>query len=74
MSDYVDKMVQIKLSFENDMSYLKDALIRKKEYLKFVTDFIRENCVHEWVDDYIDIDVEKGMNIRYCKHCELAPT
>ena len=74
MSDYVDKMVLIKLSFERDIEHLKDTLIRKKKHLKIVTDFIRDYCIHEWVDDYIDIDVEKGMNIRYCKHCELAPT
>ena len=74
MSDYINKMVQIKLSFERDIEHLKDALIRKKEHLQIMTDFIRKYCVHEWIDDYIDTDVEKGMNITYCKYCELTPT
>lgn len=45
-------------------------LNKKKEFLEKINNYIYNNCEHEWVDDYIDIDVEKSQQIRYCWKCE----
>ena len=70
MSHHVHNMVSIKQSLEREIKYVKETLIKKQAHLEIIDTFIKEYCQHEWVDDYIDIDVEKGMNITYCKHCE----
>jgi hypothetical protein len=31
--------------------------------------YIDDHCQHEWVDDTIDIDLERSMNITYCEIC-----
>ena len=72
MSYHVNKMVTIKISLEREIEYIKDTLTQKKEHLKIINDFIKEYCQHQWVNDYIDTGVEKGMNITYCKQCELT--
>lgn len=72
MSEFVEKMIILKLSFEREIAFIKDTLERKKENLKTINAFVRKYCEHEWIDDYIDIDVERGMNVTYCKHCELS--
>ena len=38
--------------------------------MKKINEYISDNCEHEWVDDYIDIDVEKSQQITYCYKCE----
>ena len=35
-----------------------------------INKYISDNCEHECVDDYIDIDVEKSQQITYCCKCE----
>ena len=45
-------------------------LNKKKEFLEKINKYISDNCEHEWVDDYIDIDVEKSQQITYCCKCE----
>lgn len=29
-------------------------------------------CDHDFVDDYIDVDVEKSQQITYCKKCNMT--
>ena len=33
---------------------------------------IQTLCKHEWVNDYIDLDADKGRNICYCVKCEIT--
>ena len=33
---------------------------------------IKENCVHELEDDYIEINIERYEKICYCKKCMLT--
>ena len=40
--------------------------------IKNVTNDIQQNCVHEFVDDSIDIDCECSQNITYCTICEYT--
>ena len=46
------------------------VLKKKKEFLEKINKYISDNCEHEWVDDSIDIDVERSQNITYCNKCE----
>ena len=39
-------------------------------YLHEINNQINTLCVHDWVTDYIDIDVEQTMEITYCSICE----
>jgi hypothetical protein len=45
-----------------------------KEYIKIYNDiceFIKKNCIHEYVDDYVDLDCDRGgYYITYCKICD----
>ena len=40
--------------------------------IKNVTIDIQTNCVHEFVNDSIDIDCERSQNITYCTICEYT--
>jgi len=40
--------------------------------IKNVTSDIHANCVHEFVNDSIDIDCDRSQNITYCTICEYT--
>ena len=44
----------------------------QNDALKIVSQLIKKYCNHEWIIDYIDIDVEKTDKITYCKICESS--
>jgi len=71
---HIDNLIKLKFSLERDIVSFKNGIERTKQHLQDIKDIIREHCCHEWIHDYIDIDVERGMNITYCKFCELSPT
>jgi len=41
-----------------------------KEKIEFISMELLKKCVHEWVEDWIDLTVEKSQQIKYCKYCE----
>jgi hypothetical protein len=43
-----------------------------RQTIKNVTNDIHQNCVHEFVDDSIDIDCECSQNITYCTICDYT--
>ena len=45
----------------------RDGLYR--DVLVRINSYIAMYCPHEYIDDTIDIDVERSQNISYCKHC-----
>ena len=48
-------------------------LLRKLETLKTqIENHIKNNCNHEWNNDYIDIDADRSQNICYCIKCEVT--
>lgn len=53
-----------------------NSLYQLKEQIQYFEHIVNTNiintCEHEWVDDYIDIDLDKSMNITYCKKCETS--
>ena len=74
-----DVLLQTDLSTRTDSVQIVE---QKKYYLskikhisqtiKNVTNDIHQNCVHEFVDDSIDIDCECSQNITYCTICEYT--
>lgn len=56
--------------------FCSNSLYQLKEKIQNFEDIVNTNiinaCEHEWVDDYIDIDLDKSMNITYCKKCETS--
>lgn len=34
--------------------------------------YIKEKCQHQWVEDTIDVDIEKSINIKYCNICSFT--
>lgn len=50
---------------------IKD-LIENKE--KKYVEKIQMCCIHEMVEDWIDISPDRSKNIIYCKHCEWEET
>lgn len=56
-----------KFSFQID-----NTLTDRKNRLKKINECIMNNCNHEWVDDYIDIDPDTSKPITYCCFCEAT--
>ncbi len=42
------------------------------EIINRITKYLQDNCCHYVVSDYIDVDVERSQEIRYCKHCKIT--
>ena len=42
------------------------------EILNRIAKYLESNCCHHLVSDYIDIDVERCQEIRYCKYCKIT--
>lgn len=49
--------------------------LRSPEYKKaveYIQAILQEKCVHEYIEDYIDIDPDNGKYITYCIYCEKS--
>lgn len=40
-----------------------------REIYRLVECYISANCLHEYIEDYIDISLDSTKRIMYCKHC-----
>lgn len=50
-----------------------NELINNLDTLKlFIKNKINNICHHEWINDTIDIDPDKSINICYCVKCEIT--
>ena len=67
-----DYLFKVKQSLELDRIAISNMLKAQNDALKIVLQLINECCKHEWINDYIDIDVEKTEKITYCKICESS--
>lgn len=68
----MDNILRLKNKIKNHIEEFKnnDNLIEKK-ILDIINKYLFEKCSHEWETDWIDIDCEKSISIKYCKKCEL---
>jgi len=57
--------------FDDNDEYNK--LIEDLESLKsYLEEKIQSMCVHDWVEDLIDIDPDRSQYICYCSKCEIT--
>lgn len=54
------------------MSQEKEIIIVEVVTNKNIKDKLNSICVHEWIEDYIDITPELSQNICYCIKCEVT--
>ncbi len=40
-------------------------------YITNINKLIYKRCQHNWIIDYIDIDPDKSVQIKYCELCQL---
>lgn len=41
------------------------------QYITNINKLIYKRCQHNWIIDYIDIDPDKSVQIKYCELCQL---
>jgi hypothetical protein len=49
---------------------LEEQIKCSKEKIEFISMELLKKCVHEWVEDWIDLTVDTSQQIKYCKYCE----
>lgn len=63
----VDAMIQIKNLLFTIPDEFKNDDCRNIE--KDVSSYLKKFCIHDIIEDYIDLDPEKGKYINYCNVC-----
>jgi len=54
----------------NEIIYYKSRIQTKEEQLKQIKKYLKENCKHEFVSDYVSSGLDEMQLIEFCKHCE----
>ena len=54
---------------QKELSDLSFLLQDFKAYTDFKIDTL---CEHEWIEDEIDVSLDKSQKITYCKLCEIT--
>lgn len=54
----------------NEIIYYKSRLQTKEEQLKKIKKYLKDNCKHEFISDYVSTGLDDIRFIEYCKHCE----
>lgn len=52
----------------------KDNCLEINEYrhiYKLVQEYLKKNCIHNIIKDYIDISPDESKDIYYCSYCYL---
>jgi hypothetical protein len=62
---YYAQIIEQKKYYLTEITYITQAI-------KNVTKDIQQHCLHEFVNDSIDIDCERSQNITYCTICEYT--
>ena len=55
------------------LNSLQTKINNNKYLISLIDDFLKDNCKHEIIEDYIEGGIEKEMiKIKYCKNCEIT--
>lgn len=55
------------------LNSLQKKINNNKYLISLIDDFLKDNCQHEIIEDYIEGGVEMEMiKIKYCKNCEIT--
>ena len=65
-------LISIKEEYEREINTLNNIISIKEDKLNEINHILTTQCNHDWRTDYIDVDVERGEIIKYCKNCKLT--
>lgn len=68
----IQEILTIKKRIENLIKEQDNAHLRNA--LEQLNQFLNQNCPHDYVDDFIDIDPDRSMQITYCSKCMMTKT
>ena len=70
----ITDIISYKKRLQQSIVNLKEELREKKEELHRFETYLKFNCNHDWVTDYVDnmSGYKQGIMIRYCSKCELT--
>ena len=54
----LNTLILVKKKLENEIMFLKSDIMEKQEILRKIKRVIDNNCKHNWITDYFDVDVE----------------
>ena len=70
----IDNLITYEAYIDTSNSYIKcltNILNQNKAYIDIINNQIYENCNHNFVTDWIDINPDESRQIEYCIICEL---
>jgi len=69
----IESVIEVKKKVQQRVITIEKELKEEKEELKKLKTFLKINCDHNIVTDYIDLleGYKEGVFIRYCDKCEL---
>jgi hypothetical protein len=73
-NNYFTEHHEVVTEFHNLFNFhsLHKFKCKLSQYYDIINNIKINECDHEWIDDYIDINCEKSMSITYCKKCETS--
>jgi len=66
----IQEVLTIKKRIENLIKEQDNAQLRNA--LEQLNQFLNQNCSHDYVDDFIDIDPDRSIKITYCTRCMMT--
>lgn len=63
-------LIEQKEELINEIQYISVKLDIKKEKLKTIKKFLKENCKHDYVEDFVSSGLDDIQHIEYCKLCD----
>jgi hypothetical protein len=66
----IQEVITIKRVLENLIKEQDNVHLRNA--LEQLNQFLNQNCSHDYIDDYIDIDPDRSMQITYCTRCMMT--
>jgi hypothetical protein len=72
ISKCVPEIIQYDVDSVFDVTGILFKISEAKDRLYSIDNFLKNTCEHEIIDDHIDVDPEKSINISYCSKCKLT--
>jgi hypothetical protein len=69
-NDIINNKNILEYSHIKEINLYKNQITIIEFLLENISNKIKNNCQHYFVDDLIDIDPDKSMHITYCTKCE----
>ena len=66
----IQEVLTIKKRIENLINEQDNAHLRNA--VEQLNHFLNQNCFHDYVDDFIDVDPDRTRKITYCIKCMMT--